>query len=164
MVTCTDVPLRPSMRPVTWMSLPPVPGNIAVNAGHPSSVVSSIGPMGVFAVSRRSVEELGGRRSEHEPGVTFVAPRLPAGTDHDSAELPGCGSPTGGGLISGDGPQIRAAGPATMAGRESPEMRIALSTGIAYSKWRRTWNSAAWAPSPREGARNRRCRARPAQS
>ena len=75
MVTCTNTPAGPSMRPVTWMSEPPVPTSVAVRpspvearGGNDTHVTTG----GVTKVGK----ELCGRRSEHEPALRPVAPRL----------------------------------------------------------------------------------------
>ena len=93
MVTCTYVPLRPSMRPVTWMSLPPVPGNITVNAAPSIERRLFDRPHGRVRGVAKVGEELRRSRSEHESALVPVAPRLPASADHDSPGLRGWGWP-----------------------------------------------------------------------
>ena len=65
MFTSTYFPPRPRMRPVTWMSEPPVPGSITARAGHHRASSRRWRPWSAHGVTKIG-EELRRSRSQHE--------------------------------------------------------------------------------------------------
>ena len=172
MVICTYVPLRPSVRPVTWMSLPPVPGQ------HHRQRRPSI--------ERRLVDRSHGRvrrvaegRPRNSAGAVLSmnlasVPWLhasPPATDHHTSYLPrlrlgshqpGPASP----LAMGQASRPLDPGDHRPDSRGRRTIRMALSSRDRdIRSGGRTWNAAPWAPDPREATcEHRRRRTRSARS